>query len=532
MTETFFARTLRAIAPKSVEQIETSAKAAEAPLAFGDPADGSMWRGSGNSALTPSNEINYHKFLRTVERLLQTNGMFRRITEIIRDHVCGDGIERKVTARDKSLKKYEKSIHEILDEFWFDPRNNLEVNVPSYVFEDAATGEICLPVNVHEGGYVTIGYIPPRLISNVNLIPFNSAEVHSIQVHEGSIWKTRKGGKRNPPKDYLDWTGGEREFFPIRISNDMWERNTDGSIAKDENGIPKGNPNYGRLAGDVFYARNNNVIGSLRGVGDLFHVIDLVNYLDNAIELNLERYEIENAMVLDITVDGGAGDVANAQKEMSIPKAPVPWIHNKKISGNIIAPPQRQGDFATFMEKLTVLIGGSAGIPEFMLGYGGNTNVATAKEQAPALYAKFKNRRTRWQSILSQILRFVVERANEAGRIYETTTVDGVETKGATRKLTHKELSQISIDAVFMPFERSNAQSNSEVLQSVAEAVDILVQKEHISKKTAKQIVRAQVGQMGLTIDAEDEEATIASEKANKTTVKGTDQELPAVDFE
>jgi hypothetical protein len=450
---------------------------------------------------------NWHKCAQRNQKLSQQNGIYSRLLEIIKDNVWGLGVTVSVKAKTDEAKKYEHALRWAIDRFWRDPENNIETLLPAYIKEHAGYGEVAFPVRVNEqNGKVTLGYLPPLWIQDVQLNQNNVAEPLSLKTQNGTWKDSKKGGK-------MKWIGEGHTYNVIRRNNDPYLRNDKGEVERDENKLPIPNPDQNRLTGDIFYFRSLNNIGTARGYGDLVQVMDLCTNAEQFVYDFGEGYAIQQAYLWDLTIDGGTKKDIDAWSEMQVPVGQRFFAHNNKVHLEAKSPSLKAADATEFLRLLLRMILGSVGVPESGFADGSQTNVATAKEQMPMLYAKFNNRRSWWSGNLELVIRFVLEQANKAGKLYEYD--ESTKTEGVTVVLDDRIFEQFDISVEFMPFERNNSDGLGATLSTLADALEQFKEQGWISSKTAAKVARNQLSTFGVDIDEKSEDAAIAEDKKN-----------------
>lgn len=460
--------------------------------------------------------VNWMRQAIQAEKLSLQNGIYHRILEIMRDGVLGNGIKKFVKARRQDLKPYEKSIEDIIQKCFWGQVNRVDLHIGQWIFEQFMNGEFCSPVLVHPtNGFCTIGYLPGRWVSDVQLNPRNFADAYKIRVEDGEwifdVNNLIDGGKMDYSKKTIDdW------YDVIRYDADPYIRDEKGKIKFDKDGKALLNGSYMSLNGNAFYFRTGNLIGQKRGQGDGFPIADWVITLEQGIRDFLLRYDAQAALVYDLLIKGASDDeIKEKWARIVLPTGRIPFAHNESVELTLHSPTIRIEDLTSFIRTLVVLIAGAAGVPEFMMGDGSQTNVATAQAQGPVLWAKFQNRRTLWEAQLGVMVRFVVEQANKCGRIYATNP-DG--TKGEAKKLTAEDLDEIEMGLQFEPFERGDKKDQSDFVTGLVAACLAAEQAGYIDHEDGRTVVRAAFASFGLSTT---DESLDASKK------QGSDQTDP-----
>lgn len=452
----------------------------------------------------------YYKMVTQAEKLFTRSGVYRRLIEIMRDNIHGYGITVGVSSKDKRLQPYEAACEDVLKEGFFGDVNRIDLKYPKWICEQLITGEMCIPKFDNPiTGFVELGYIPARWITRVTLNARNVLDAISIDVQAGD-WipnKKKEGGE-------MKRTGNPETMKVVRYDRSQALRDEKNAFVMAD-GKYVVNPDYLRLSGDCFYWRSGNLSGQERGQGDGFALADLVITLEQGIRDFLARYDAQAALVYDLLIKGATmKDIKNKWSRLRLPTGRVPFAHNERVVLTLHSPSMRIEDLTNFIRTLMVLISGSAGVPEFNMGDGSQTNVATAREQSPAMYAKFILRRKEFEAQLQMMARYMLERANEKMQLYKTdpTTLQ----QGVSEKLSQEDLRKMEIAIDFKPFERSNLGDVVSAFKTLIDAAVAAVDNTLMSKKAAGKMVRSQLSQLGVTLDEVAEEEQIKKEKTEK----------------
>ena len=481
----------------------------------------------GNIAL-----INWARCAAIVQKQYDQIAISHRLHNLIRDHTISLGCSITANVKDPDLNGYKQCLNEIVTRTYSGHENRMDLKMGAYLLEASMFGELCLTAGVNpHNGKLKVGYMPVRWIEKVNPDPFDPSEPDSIVLRGGVEWIN---DKRNKEGGRIDFLGEASTRKVIRYNGERWKYDLNGKILeeKDEMGIKRKvrNPTFGKLDGKVFYSRLPNLLSVDRGRGDTFACADWINKLDQGIYDFLDRYNTQAAIVFDLLIKGGTADDIEKASKMRLPTGNRPYAHNEMQVLTLLSANIKIEDLTNFIRTLVVLIAGTVGVPEMMLSDGSQTNVATAQEQTPALYALFDNRRAWMQSFMDTVMRYALECANEADVIYYIDE-GGVKHK---QKLTNEQLDEVIISTNFVPYARSNTQALSKVLGEVVTAVMQMVQAKLISQKSGRTVARAFLSQLGTEIDndAEDNQIDAEEEAAARATMPATTPSGNAADHQ
>ena len=295
------------------------------------------------------------------------NPLAKRIIEITRDFAIGDGL--KYECEDANVKS-------LLDKFWNNPLNNMDIEIRRIVYDLGLWGEIVLKVDVNPiNGFVTLSYLDPTKIKDVLVRKNDNKDIDSIIFSND---------------DYL----GEKSYKVIK---------------ENENGL---------LEGDVFYYRVNNLTNQIRGLSDLLSLIDWLDALDKFLFNTIERSALLNSFIYQIQWVGmNKEEIAEQARKFGSVKPGSIHHTNENVKINAITPDLKANDLSEIFRVLRNFILGCAGFPEHWFGEGGYANLSTAKEMGLPTYQKIKERQTLILKIISDILKFQVDQALICGRL-------------------------------------------------------------------------------------------------------------------
>jgi len=314
--------------------------------------------------------FSHEEMLRRAFKYYDTNTFARRIIELDKDFVIGDGFSYSAN------KDADEIIQEILDGFWNDSVNLLNLKQHNKVLELALFGEQCYPVSVNESnGHVTLGYIDPLSILSIKTDPKNIEVALQVEI------KAKDNGT---------------ELLDI--------------IREDDN---PNSINFGKLVGDCFYFTVNKVSNATRGRSDLLTLFDWVDAHDQMAFDRVEKSTIGNSFVWDITMQNATNneirDFLNDPVNRDIPPPGSMRVHNEKVKWEAVSPNLMSSDAAQEIKIIKNVALGGAGIPEHWFAEGGDVNRATAAEMSEPVLKRLKTRQTYIKYMFEFIGKFVLD---------------------------------------------------------------------------------------------------------------------------
>lgn len=321
-----------------------------------------LWEGDKELSDSIRNRMN-----KVVYEMHLKNPLAKRLLEITRDFAIGDGL--KFECDDDNVKK-------LLDRFWNNPINNMDIEIRRIVYDLGLWGEIVIKVDVNPiNGFVTLSYLDPAKIKDVLVRKNNNKDIDSIIFSEDDLLR-------------------EKAYKVIKENED------------------------GLLEGDVFYYRVNNLTTQIRGLSDLLPLIDWLDALDKFLFNTIERSALLNSFIYQIQWIGMSKDEISEQARKFGSVKPGSIHHtNENVKINAITPDLKANDVSEIFRTLRNFVLGCAGFPEHWFGEGGYANLSTAKEMGLPTYQKIKERQTLILKIISDVLRFQIDQALLIGRL-------------------------------------------------------------------------------------------------------------------
>lgn len=397
--------------------------------------------------------------------LWRQNPMAKRLTEIIVDFVVGDGI---------AFEASDRAVQDVLDEFWNDPRMNLELRHRDLVRDQSIYGELAFRVVENEvSGRCRLAFLPSERINDVTLNPENALEDYAVVVTRGI----------------------ERVSIPC--------------VRYDDETSPA-NPQW---VGEVFYFPVNRVTGQKRGTPDMLAIADYIDGYDQLLFNSLERSALINAFVWDVELTGATGKQIEDWKREN-PAAPSPGsvrVHNEKEKWLAAAPNLNNADMVTLGRSIKNMALGGAGVPEAWFADGDSANRATLAEQGDPTYKFLATRQRTVRAMFEIVGRYVVERAIARGRIPSSTDTSFV---------------------VVMP--DPSTRDTGKVTLALTQAIAALTaaeEAEWVSNETAMKVFAMIASKLGHEIDPTVEAEKIKAEQEAKDAAKAS-QPTPMEDYE
>lgn len=267
-------------------------------------------------------------------------------------------------------------VRPVVDRFWNDPANRLGALQELLFRSWLLNGERCDEMMVG----ATTGV--------VGLSPIDPSRVAGVEVRNGNpLWP-----------DLLMIQGHDRPFQVIRPD-----------------------PVSGLRTGDVLWHTGWRASEfDSRGMPFLTTILDQIEDYDQVLSNLIDRTALARYLVWDVTVNGTQDDVdgwVKARGGLHMPPSGTVEVHNEAVTWK----PQTANsgaaeDTQTMSAVLTTVAGGS-GLAKTWLADAEGANRATALSMAEPVRRRVGSVQRQWLEYMSEMCRFVVDRAVAAGRI-------------------------------------------------------------------------------------------------------------------
>lgn len=412
--------------------------------------------------------------------LWERNLLANRMIELPVAYLLAEGVE---------LTAEEEASQAVLDAFWHDPINQMDLKLPKKVREMALYGEQCWPVFVNEvDGAVRLGYLDPALIETVVTDPDNPEQPIGIV----SV-KDRKGAARR----YKVIVNGPETVFTRRTQG-IRETFTDG---------------------ECFFFTVNDLSNGKRGRSDLAAPADWCDAYDEYLFGELERADHLRAFVWDVTLTGADPDMVKSRaKEIGSPAPGAVRVHNENETWAAVAPELNAEDGSITARLLRNHVLGGATIPEHWFGGGGDVNRAVGAEMGEPTFKTLSMRQRHWKHILESVGRYVL-RQHLGGDGNE-----GVKNDDA----------RLKVEAVFPELTAKDTTKWAAALQQVVAAASVAVQAGHMTDETAVSLIAVVAARLGVEIDPakelEDAKKAAAKKKEEDAFTGPSEEDLAAAE--
>jgi hypothetical protein len=311
--------------------------------------------------------------------LYVTNPLARRIVELTKDFVVGEGVH---------VRASNPQVQQVLDDFWNDPANNMDLNIESMVRELSIFGEqvwyaASNPIN----GQVRLGYIDPYWIDAVEYATLDGLPARAIAM---PITVQLKTGPQETQ---------EQQLNVVHLDEDPTS------------------PTFGQLTGNCFYWSINKARAAHRGLSDLFALADWLDGYDQMLFALMNQMDSLSRFIWDVTLSGMTGEqIQEWLKDNGTPPRPNSIrAHNEKVTWASVAPPLQATDRSEGVRLIKNMNLGGAGFPEHWFADGSNSNRATALVQGEPTLKMLTCRQRLLRHMIEHLLRFVIDQRISVG---------------------------------------------------------------------------------------------------------------------
>lgn len=380
--------------------------------------------------------------------LWQANLMANRLIELPLSFMLADGV---------TLETKDEAAQAILQRFWDDPINAMDLKLPKRVRELALFGEQCYPAFVNEAnGDVRLGYLDPAHIQEVITDPDNP---------EQPIGVVTVRNKKGEYRRYKVIVNGDEDVFSAR---------TQAIRATFADG-------------ECFYFSVNGLSSGVRGRPDLLAAADWLDGYDDYLYGELDRARYLRAFVWDVTLNGADKETVKQRAAEIVPPGPNSVrVHNDSEVWTAVTPGLQAADTTESARLLRNHVLGGRSVPEHWFGGGGDVNRSTGESMGDPAFKVFSMRQRELKHILEEIGRFVLR---QKARVTNDAAFDPAD---PAQKVTAKFPEMITRDASRF------AAALQQVVTSCSMAVDARL----LSRAMAIKIIASVAVYLGVEIDA------------------------------
>lgn len=451
---------------------QTPARVTEAAGATVDQDDEEGWRRLSGDTARDLSPLSHARMRETAYYLWDSNLLANRLIELPLAYLLAEGV---------SLQADAAEMQPVLERFWNDPINALDIKLEKKLRELALFGEQCWPAFVNEfSGHVRLGYLDPALIATVVVDPDNPEQPVGIVTT-----RDKKGVARR----YRVIVNGSEEVFTKRTQA-IRETFADG---------------------ECFYFKVNDLSTSRRGRSDLRAPADWVDAYDQFLFGEVERYNFLRAFVWDVTLSGATPDqVAAKAKTITAPRPGSVRVHNESEVWQPLTPELGAYESSAAGRLFRNHVLGGATIPEHWFGGGGDVNRSTGESMGEPTLKVFTMRQRYAKHMLAMMARYAI-RQHLLARDHGEPYFDDL---------------RLGVEVVFPEMTSRDTTRYAAALVQVVTAVNMAIDAGRLTEETGLALIAAVAAQLGVAIDPAAELAAardVADKRAEDDVFTGPD---------
>lgn len=426
--------------------------------------------------------------------MYDANPMAKRIVDATKDAVVGQGIQVVATSSEKDENE---QLQRVLDEFWSDDINHMDMTTHQLCVDLSLAGELLILVQVNPAnGSVRLGYVDTGLIGDVVPDPRFPQKAAAITLGGSRPATTKKlvlkviGIDEDPNSKSFGRLMGARTgnakdtpSGPVVIETYEFSLGNRGGKLK------------GVYDGSCFFFKINGVTSSRRGKPDLLCLIDWIDAFDNLLLNEVDRAVLLKSFIWDITIEGADEQMIREHLAKNPPpKANSIRAHNEKIQYKSDTPDLKAQDQSVLADQLLSYIATGAGLPKFWLNGSMEVNRATAKEMNDPASRHLATRRKYVKYIIERICNFVLDQAEFHGRISKRQEVTG----------TAGKVDPWPFEVQMPEAEKTEVGPLASALQAAVNATILAIQNQMIDIETGQRVIVMIFQQMGIEVDLDE----------------------------
>ena len=309
--------------------------------------------------------------------LWKTNPLGNWIIETLTSFVAGKGF---------TYSADNDEINALLDDFWYDPVNRMDIKLEQKVRELFLFGVQCWPVfKAEQTGRIRMGMVDPAQIVQIFADPHNAEVLIGVQIQSLHTSESRM------LKTILT---GETDTVVSETARRMRESYNDG---------------------ECFLFAINRVSNDPYGTSDLFVIADWLDEYEEFVYNYANKARRQNAYIWDVELTGATD--AECQKvadSIAVKGDGELRVHNEKTKWTAVAPSMQAIEIKESASVFRNHILGNKSFPEHWYGGGGNVNRATAGESNEPIMALIESRQNLVKFIIETIFTYVIQSALDA----------------------------------------------------------------------------------------------------------------------
>lgn len=432
---------------------------------FGDTDDHKFRQLDGNKRKKRDlDSISQELMIQNSYYLYDSNPFAHRIIDMISEFIIGEGVV---------LEAEHPDVQKMIDLFWNDPVNNMELNQENFIRDLSLTGEQFYPVQRNiSNGLVRLGYIDPENVSSVIYSSDNALVPDKIVM--------KKKDNSEDSDVYIIVRPSIHPQFPGKltiITNDFVQ---DSTLPIFGDRITIGDSNKFIVKGSILYFSINKPLSGTRGRGDLLPLIDWLDAYDQFMWARLERIKHMGDYTWKAKFTGKTeAELKKLAETWPTPKSNSVWLHNDNMDLEAVTPNLQAEDASAEASMFkNQILGGSSFPPQwFAESVAGASNAQEMNEPA------FKHLLSR-QRLFIHMLQLMFSLQNDQAVIAHRIRPN-------ISKVINIDIPDLSV--------RDNQRITAS-LNRLVSSMEIAVDAELLDKDEATEVIRKSIKTLGFTL--------------------------------
>jgi hypothetical protein len=238
-----------------------------------------------------------------------------------------------------------------------------------------------------------------------------------------------------------------------------------------------------RVGNVSFFAGWQALITDRRGTPFLLAALDSLDNYDTVASNLIDRTALARYLVWDVEVEGSQTDVDEfvaARKGTHVPRSGTIEVHNQAVKWKPQTVDVGSFEDTNTLTSIMTQLSAGAGLSKHWLSDPEGANRATSMTMAEPVRRRVGSVQNEWLSNMTDVARFVVDRAVAARRI--PAYVDATDSSGQRRQVAAAQTVRVTGPAIAA----ADAQITATVLMNLGTALEGLVQSGALSKAAAQ----------------------------------------------
>ena len=493
------------------EQMWSGGVTADPDMYLSPQGGGSLFFNRLSQGTRELNPLQQQRAIELAYLLYESNPLGKAIVETVRDFILGDSVNVKSVDSDEAERTAQQNV---IDGFWDDSINLMDIKLQNKVMELGLFGEQCYPVEINPvDGHVRLGYIDPAAIQKILVDPRNVERQLAVITYARDTMgmPENKWYKIIGPDETAgsEWYGRLQGLSFYRSAAELQSRVGNSNVDPIDIGMPDVGQNASigdkyvswinsdgvleshEVEGSCFYFTVNKVSNATRGRSDLLSLIDWVDAFDQLLFNEIDRGLLLKAFIWDVSLDGYSDQqITEYKKANPQPRPGSVRYHNKSVEWKAVTPDLKAADSAAAADLILSYISTGARLPKTWLNGMMDVNKATAQELGAPALARLSLRQKLVKYIITLIITFALDQAEIHGLVNKRPNVKGTKRpKPWQLHVSLPDLKQVNQIAV------------AQALNNIVVGLGLAVQQGQVDLEVAQEVVVMFIEQMGVEVN-------------------------------